>query len=145
MRKTICLLALLCGFPALRAADLPSAATGIAAPHPLTGSWAWTLPGKQCRETLKYRQDGSRSGSSGEEVTQGRYEVSAMPSLVGFYKLTETITQSNDKADCAGDVHPANGEPVIRFLQFSPKRDQFIVCKEEELKACYGPLKRTAE
>ena len=68
-----------------------------------------------------------------------------MPSLLGFYRLSETVTQSNDKPDCAGDVHPAGGEPVTRFVQFSPKHDQFIVCKQEELKACYGPLKRMPE
>lgn len=145
MRKIICLLTLLCGFPALRAADLPSAAAGAAAPHPLTGSWAWTLPGKPCRETLSYRADGTRSGRSGEEVRQGRYDISAMPSLLGFYRLVETTTESNGKRDCAGDVHEVSAEPVIHFIQFSPKRDQFIVCKEEELKACYGPLKRTTE
>ncbi|MEO7401277.1 MAG: hypothetical protein ABIV07_11020, partial [Polaromonas sp.] len=140
MRKIVCHITLLCGFPALQAADLPSPAAGAPALHPLTGNWAWTLPGKQCSETLRYRADGTRSGSSGEEVTQGRYEISAMPSLLGFYRLAETVTQSNDKPDCAGDVHPANGEPVTRFIQFSPRRDQFIVCKEEELKACFGPL-----
>jgi hypothetical protein len=31
---------------------------------------------------------------------------------------------------------------VIRFIQFSPKRDQFIVCKAATLEACFGPLKR---
>ena len=141
MRKIACLITLLCSCPFLQAADLPQPAPAALA-HPLTGSWAWTLPGKQCSETLKYRQDGTRSGTSGEEVTQTRYEVSDKPSLLGFYRLSETLTQSNGKPDCAADLHTVTGESVTRFVQFSPKQDQFIVCKEEELKACYGPLKR---
>ena len=142
MRKIIGFITLLCGFTALWAADLPPPAAGAPATHPLTGSWTWTLPGKQCRETLKYGADGMRSGSSGEEVSKARYEVSAMPSLLGFYRLEETTTESNGKRDCAGDLHDTSAGPVIRFIQFSPKRDQFIVCKEESLKACFGPLKR---
>ena len=100
------------------------------------------MAGKSCTETLSYSANGTRQGSSGEEVTQSRYEVSAMPSLLGFYRLTETVTQSNGKRDCSGDLHEATGEPVTRFVQFSPQKDQLIVCKEESLQACFGPLKR---
>lgn len=145
MQKILCFISLLCGLSALQAADLPSPASVNPALHPLMGSWAWTLPGKQCSETLKYRGDGTRSGSSGEEVTQARYEISIMPSLLGFYRLAETISESNGKRDCSGDLHEASAEPSVRFIQFSPKRDQFIVCEEEELRACFGPLKRLKE
>lgn len=116
-----------------------------AAPHPLASSWTWTLPGKTCTETWHYRADGTRHASSGEEVSQSRYQVSALPSLLGFYRVTETVTQSNGKPDCAGDVHDTGGVPVTRFIQFSPKHDQLIVCREESLKACFGPLQRMAE
>ena len=142
MRKLFFLITLLCNFPSLQAADLSSSAAAVPAQHPLTGNWVWTLPGKQCSETLKYRADGTRTGTSGEEITQSRYEISPMPSLLGFYRLDETVTEANGKRDCAGDLHEASGEPVTRFIQFSPKRDQFIVCREESLKACFGPLKR---
>lgn len=146
----IILAALLCSVAAAQAAgplppkppsNAPSAAT---AQHPLAGRWAWTLAGKSCTETLAYSAgtNGTRQGSSGDEVTQSRYDVSAMPSLLGFYRLTETVTQSNAKPDCSGDLHDASGEPVTRFVQFSPKKDQLIVCKEESLQACFGPLKR---
>lgn len=112
------------------------------APHPLTGRWSWTLPEKACTEQLQYRANGTRLGSSGEETTQSRYEVAAIPSLLGFYRLTETVTESNGKRDCSGDLHAAPGESVTRFIQFSPRKDQLIVCREESLKACFGPLKR---
>lgn len=145
VRKLFFLITLLCNFPSLQATDLSPGTAAIPAQHPLTGNWAWTLPGKPCSETLKYRADGTRTSTSGEEITQSRYEISPMPSLLGFYRLVETITESNNKRDCSGDLHEASGEPVIRFIQFNPKRDQFIVCREEELKACFGPLKRSNE
>lgn len=113
--------------------------------HPLSASWSWTLPGKQCTETLQYLANGTRTGTSGEEVAQSRYEVSLVPSLLGFYKVTETVTETNGKADCAGDVHEVSGAPVTRFIQLSPKKDQLIVCKEESLKGCFGPLRRANE
>ncbi len=145
MRKIIFSVALLCSFSAVPAAELAAPTPGASAQHPLTGSWAWTLPGKSCTETLKYRADGTRLGTSGDETTQSHYEVSAMPSLLGFYRLLETTTETNGKRDCSGDLHEVSAEPVVRFLQFNPKRDQFIVCREEELRACYGPLKRVAD
>ncbi|CAN5458399.1 hypothetical protein BH10PSE16_BH10PSE16_24010 [soil metagenome] len=136
---------LLCSLPSVQAAE-PLLAPP-AAQHPLTGSWSWTLQGKDkpCTENLHYRADGTRQGSSGEETTQSRYEVSPMPSLLGFYRLTETVTEGNGKKDCSGDLHEATGEPVTHFIQFSPKKDQLIVCREESLKACFGPLKRMPE
>lgn len=142
MQKLPFLAALLCSLVSVQAAEPLSAP---AAQHPLTGSWTWTLPGKTCTETLNYQSNGARQGSSGEEVTQSRYEVSPMPSLLGFYRLTETVTEGNGKKDCAGDLHEATGEPITRFIQFSPKKDQLIVCREESLKACFGPLKRAPQ
>jgi hypothetical protein len=146
LRTLACLLvaALLCGpARAQTARPVPPASAAIAqAPHPLLGTWSWTLPGKQCSETLQYRADGRRLGTSGEEVTQGDYQVPAQPTSTGFYALTETVTNSNGKRDCSGDLHADGDESVIRFIQFSPKQDQFIVCKTASLKACFGPLKR---
>jgi hypothetical protein len=120
-------------------ASAPAANT---ATHPLVGTWSWTLPGKTCAETWQYRTDGRRLGTSGEEVTQADYLVSATPTSAGFYPLTETVTNSNGKRDCSGDLHADGDERVVRFIQFSPKRDQFIVCKAASLEACFGPLKR---
>ncbi len=122
-----------------RAAPAPASA---AAAHPLTGTWNWTLPGKTCSETLQYRPNGSRLATSGEQVTDGDYEITRSPSTAGFYRLTETVTQTNGKPDCYGDLQGSNEESVTRFIQFSPAQDQFIVCKAESLQACFGPLRR---
>jgi len=124
------------------AASAASAAAANEAHHPLTGLWHWTMPGKACAETWHYHANNTRTSSSGAEITQSHYEVASKPNLLGFYRLTETVTESNGKRDCAGDLHEVVGEPVTRFIQFSPKLDQLIVCKEESLKACFGPFKR---
>ncbi len=129
--------------PAGRAPSAEPAA--VPAQHPLIGTWTWTLPGKQCNETWRYRADGRRLGTSGEEVTQGDYQVPAQPTSAGFYALTETVTNSNGKRDCSGDLHADGDESVLRFIQFSPKQDQFIVCKAASLEACFGPLKRVPD
>lgn len=139
MQKLPALAALLCSFAAAQAAG-PAPATP--SQHPITGSWTWTLPGKSCAETYNYRANGTRTGTSGEETTLSDYEISPVPSLLGFYRLIETVTNGNGRPDCSGDLHEASDERVTRFIQFSPKLDQLIVCKAESLQACFGPLKR---
>lgn len=117
-------------------------APAMAGQHAITGTWAWTLPGTSCTETWQYRADGIRTSSSGAEMLQSRYQIAAVPSLLGFYRLQETVTETNAKPDCAGDLHEVSDQPDVRFIQFSPQRDRFIVCKEESLQACFGPLVR---
>jgi hypothetical protein len=132
---------------ALWLAAAPSIGAGpasapVAGTHPISGKWTWTLPGKACTETVQYRSGGKRLGTSGEEVTESEFQITPLPSLLGFYRLTETLTLTNGQRDCAGDLRTVGEEGVTRFIQFSPKLDQMIVCKEESLKACFGPLKR---
>ena len=125
------------------AADPGSApAAGV---HPITGKWIWKLHGNACTETLEFRGDGSRFGASGDEVTEGQHRVTPKPSLLGFYRLTETLTVVNGKRDCSGDLQAAGEDAVTRYVQFSPKNDLLIVCKTESLQACYGPLRRVPE
>ncbi len=119
-----------------------SASAQPAQVHPLIGKWGWAVSGKKCAETLTYRPDGTRAGSSGEEVTEAAFEVTPVPSLLGFYRLTETVKSTNGKPDCSGDLHAAGSESTVKFIQLNPQKDFFIVCKAESLKACYGPLQR---
>ena len=128
--------------PAPSHSSTPNNAVTAPTPHAIVGNWAWKLPGKACSETYDYSANGSRADSSGAEIIQGRYEISPLPSLLGFYRLLETVTTGNGKRDCSGDLHEASDAPVTRFIQFNPKRDQIIICKAESLAACFGPLKK---
>jgi len=130
-------------FPLLLAGAAAGAQTPAApAAHPLAGRWGWTLPGTACTETLEYRADGTQASRSGDQATQSRYTVARVPSVPGFYRLTETVLESNHAPDCAGDLREPGDAPTTRFLQFSPRQDQLLVCREESLKACFGPLRR---
>lgn len=111
--------------------------------HPIVGSWNWTLFGGKCAETFQYRANGTMLGTSGEAVTEWIYTVTPQASEKGFYKVVETSTRQNGKKDCSGDVVDETGTAHTRFIQFSPARDRFIVCKAESLTACFGPLSRT--
>jgi hypothetical protein len=113
--------------------------------HPIIGKWIWKLHSNACTETLEFRDNGSRVGASGDEATEGQYQITPKPSLLGFYRLTETLTVANGKRDCSGDLHAIGDEGVTRYVQFSPKHDLLIVCKSESLQACYGPLRRITE
>ncbi|MEO7887674.1 MAG: hypothetical protein ABIR76_13140 [Polaromonas sp.] len=137
------LAAMLCGLATAQPAK-PAAPIRATAPHPLVGTWSWTLPGKEkaCTETWQYHANGTRLTTSGEEVTRGDYNITAAPSAQGFYRLSDTVTESNGKRDCSRDLHEASDPPAVRFIQFSPKQDQFIVCKAESLEACFGPFRR---
>lgn len=139
-----------------------AAATPLPAWHPLVGLWQSVVrvpsaapdgdtpgkgaPGKSapkaCRETLDYRANRIRLGTSGQEITRSAFTVTPGKSAAGFYRLSDTVLASNGKADCAGDVHAATDDTTVRFVQFSPQRDQFIVCKDESLAACFGPFRR---
>jgi hypothetical protein len=139
------LLITILGMSAARSIAADPASAPATALHPITGKWTWTLPGKACLETIHYRADGKRLGTSGEEVTEGDFQITPKPSLFGFYRISETLTVANGKRDCAGDLHVAGDESSIRFIQFSPKNDQLIFCKTESLQACFGPLRRAPQ
>jgi hypothetical protein len=140
----IFLITALCGGATQSIAADPASAPA-AGVHPISGKWIWKLHSNACTETLQFRGDGSRVGASGDEATEGQYQITPKPSLLGFYRLSETLTVANGKRDCSGDLHAVGEEAVTRYVQFSPKHDLLIVCKSESLQACYGPLRRVAE
>ena len=141
--RLLVITALCAGAASSIAADPASAPT--AGTHPVTGKWIWKLHHNACMETLQFRADGSRAGTSGEESTEGQYQITPKPSLLGFYRLTETLMVANGQRDCSGDLHAAGEDRTTRYVQFSPKHDLLIICKTESLQACYGPLRRVAE
>lgn len=144
-------LTLLTTLAALAAAQTP-------ATHPLVGVWRATVvispaatasvaapsaaKPAACVETMDYRANHIRLGTSGAEITRATYDVSAKASADGFYRLAQTILEANGKPDCAGDLHSKADDTLVRFIQFSPRQDQFIVCQSASLAACFGPFRR---
>ncbi|MES2414531.1 MAG: hypothetical protein V4614_12060 [Pseudomonadota bacterium] len=110
--------------------------------HPLAGSWSWKPFGSQCVETFEYRLNNTLQGTSGESLSEWNYTVTPQASEKGFYKVVETSMRHNGRKDCSGDTVDSSGTVNERFIQFSPARDMMLVCRQESLTACFGPLRR---
>ena len=127
----------------------PFLAFGITEPpviqiNPIVGSWSFTLPNAKCTETYHFFPNGTTKVTSGEEVSESVYEISANPRISGYYKLVDTIVKNNGKKDCVGGV-TAIGHKATSFVRFHPSGQMLIICWEESLEKCFGPLKRINE
>lgn len=109
--------------------------------HPLVGAWTFSLPDGSCSETYRFLPDGTSVTTSGEEIGESKYGVSAEPSAKGFYKLTDTVTKANGKNDCGGSVTPV-GKETTNFIRFDDAEERMIICRNESLEMCFGPLRR---
>jgi hypothetical protein len=119
-----------------RAAPPPSAAD---APSPIVGAWQFALP-SFCSEVHEYRADGTETVTSGEQVAQGVYEISTAPSPKGFYRLDERIGSDNGKTACSRGLRV--GEVSTNFVLVHASGTMIILCQDESLDACVGPLTR---
>ena len=123
-------------------ASLAAAADPPVVPnHPLIGTWRFTVPDGSCAETYRFRADGTSHVTSGEEVAETEFRVSAKPSRKGFYEWVDTIVKDNGKKDCAGQITDV-GRKTTTYIQFDARAQRFIVCQDESLDACFGPLRR---
>jgi hypothetical protein len=110
--------------------------------HLLLGSWTWTRDENQCTEIYEYRADGTNHIVSGEERTDNRYKLSAAKTEDGFYTLTSTVVKDHGGKDCADADNDDTGATFTVYVTFTPEGDQHLVCFEENLKRCFGPLRR---
>jgi len=135
----------LCSAGALAVLALVHAATaGAASPyvdHPLVGSWRFNVPNTGCAEIYRFRADGTSVVTSGEEIAESVFEVSAKPSGKGFYAWTDTIVKDNGKVDCSGQITDV-GRKTTNYIRFDSSGQRFVVCRGESLDACFGPLLR---
>jgi hypothetical protein len=109
--------------------------------HPIIGTWTFPVPDSDCEETYYVRQDGTTLVTSGAEVAESVYEIDDEPSSKGFYKNTDRIVKDNGKQDCSGDITKV-GAQVVNYIRFHPSGDMIIICRDESLNACFGPLYR---
>jgi len=68
--------------------------------HPVLGAWSWRVQNGNCVETYLFRADGTTLVTSGANVGESAYEISAEPSSMGFYRWNDRITKDNGKRDC---------------------------------------------
>ena len=120
---------------------------GVAAPvspdHPIVGTWQVLAPGTACTETYTFRKNGTKRSQSAGEIQESKFAISSKPSAAGYYKLTDTVVESNDKLDCSGSSTPV-GDTVSVFVRFEQGLKVFSFCYTEAKDKCVGPFKRTA-
>lgn len=111
----------------------------------LIGKWTWTRPTNNCTEVYEYRTDGTLFVTSGAEKSDNTYHLAYEPSLKGFYKIRTTIVKDYGGKDCADSETDDAGATDTNFIKFHPSGNQYILCHEESLDRCFGPLRRIAE
>ncbi len=110
----------------------------LQATHPLVGIWRVELPELKCFEQLEVRADGTRSGTSGEEVLQAETIISTLPDADGFYRWADKVVEGNGKPDCWGSS-TAVGHISVVFVKLSSDRNSFYQCQGKDGKVCMGP------
>lgn len=68
--------------------------------NPFLGVWTSNFDG--CVENYEFKDDGVRTYISNEEKGTVRYEFTKLS--VSTYKMTDVITATNGRADCAGET-----------------------------------------
>ena len=116
-------------------------AGSLRADHPFIGTWRLTMPDNSCFEIYRIRADGTSLVTSGDEVGESEFEISDQPSAKGFYKWVDTVVKDNGKKDCAGETTQV-GHVATNYLRFNPSANMFLMCQEEDINTCIGPLVR---
>ena len=109
--------------------------------HPILGAWTFLVPGTNCQETYYMRPDGTTVVTSGAEVTESAYEIDDMAGPKGLFKMTDEIVKGNGRKGCAGEVTQV-GQKSTNYIRFDPSGNVMIICRDETMNACFGPLRR---
>jgi hypothetical protein len=125
----------------LAAAACAAGPAPIARDHPIIGVWRFEVPDTGCVETYIVRADGTTATVSAAERSESAFEISAQPSARGFYRWTDRITRNNGKPDCGGGVTEIGRETTL-YVRMSNDKSWMILCAQEDLRQCMGPLAR---
>lgn len=109
-------------------------------PHPVVGKWRWISDATQCSEIYDFRDNRTLAIQSGLERSDAKYTISAAPNQAGFYSLNVTVTHDYGGVGCGGDDGDSSGDSSDLFLAFHTSRREMIICREQNLDRCFGPL-----
>jgi len=109
--------------------------------NPVLGDWEWNPTRGKCKEFHTYRDDGTATSKSGDEILEKTYNVSDAGR--GMFLVEMEITSSNGKNDCLGSS-TAVGEKSRIYVM--PLNDGgYFTCAEPNGMSCYGSaIKRPA-
>ena len=106
--------------------------------HPILGLWEYTENG--CTETYQFLSNGSRKGTSGNEIIEATYTISATPLPNGFYLLTDRVIRDLGGAGCSGSDVDLTGSVTKVLVRFSANFQQLTFCSIQNSSQCFGPL-----
>jgi hypothetical protein len=111
----------------------------------LFGAWTWTRAKNHCTEVYDFRLRGEYRGSSGEEVTQGTYDVAYSPDANGYYKLTMAVAKDYGGVDCYDSGADNTGETGVTYVKWAYHKEEFWICHDANGRGCFGPLRRASD
>lgn len=108
----------------------------------IVGTWRWQRADTGCGETYEFRDDGTATVLSGDELTANRYEFDGIRQPNGRYRLVITVFKDLGGHDCGNNGGDSTGD-VYRNSVVVLDTDIILVCVgEDELFNCFGPLRR---
>jgi hypothetical protein len=111
----------------------------------IVGKWTWTRAENACTEVYDYRPDGTLYVESGTEKTDNTYSMASSPDENGFVKTVLKIVKDYGGKDCADSDEDNTGQESTVYILFHSSRSIHAVCRDANLDACYGPLRRMKE
>ncbi len=99
-------------------------------------------PADFCRDTYAFRDDGTMTIMSGEEVLEVDWSITE--NAQGGYALREEITATNGLADCQGETAHKLGDVGFKYITFEDEAaTAYRVCYGNYLaETCYGVAER---
>lgn len=102
--------------------------------NPVLGEFNWNPVGAVCPETHIYRSDGTKTGTSADEVLEKTYAIEAVGG--GMYRLQETVTATNGGKDCQGGTTQVGANSTIYIMPLNG--GGFFTCASEDTLSCFG-------
>lgn len=125
MKQSICLaMAMLSAYSIAHAA----------ADNPVLGEFNWSPTGAVCPETYVYRADGTKTGTSADEVLEKTYTISKAEG--GMYLLEETVTAGNGGKDCQGGTTAVGASSRIYIMPLNG--GGYFTCASPDTMSCFG-------
>lgn len=136
----------------MKAAILLAAVLGIASSacagdesSAIVGKWTWTRAENACTEVYDYRTDGTLQVQSGAEKTDNTYSIAASPDENGFFRMVLKIVKDYGGTDCGDSDEDSTGQENEVYVVFHSSKSIHAICRDPNLDACYGPLRRIKE
>ena len=104
------------------------------ADNPVLGEFNWSPTGADCPETYIYRADGTKTGTSADEVLEKTYTISQADG--GMYLLEETVTATNGGKDCQGGTTAVGASSRTYIMPLNG--GGYFTCASPDTMSCFG-------